>query len=96
MPDLLKITKTKIKIVFCFFVLSFFFSVLFSIFQGMIISNTRSEEEVYFLIQYVLPVPCFLLVALKFYLFACLAIYFVNKAEKNKLSNYQNVKNQDL
>ena len=62
----------------------------------MIISSSRSEEELIFLIQYVLPVPCFILTALKFYLFACLAIYFINKAEKIKPSNYQNVKNQDL
>ena len=82
MNQFLKLTKTKIKIAFSFFVLSFLFSVLFNIFQRVLISNTKSEEELYFLIQYILPTPLFVLTILKFYLFACLAIYFINKAKK--------------
>ena len=84
MNQFLKPTRTKLKIMLYFFALSFLFSTLFSIFNRMLIANTLSEEELYFLIQYILPIPCFVLVALKFYLFACLAIYLVSKAEKNK------------
>lgn len=84
MSGLLKITKTKINIVLSFLVLQFLFSILFNIFHRIIISNTRSEEEIYFLIQYILPVPFFLLAILKFYLFACLAVYFVSKVENRK------------
>jgi len=47
-------------------------------------SSARSEEELIFLIQYVLPIPFFILVVLKFYLFACLAIYFISKTENRK------------
>ena len=92
MSDLFKITKLKINIVLSFLVLSFLFSALFSIFHRIIISNVRSDEELFFLIQHILPVPFFALTIFKFYLFACLAIYFINKAEKNK-PNYQNAKN---
>ena len=80
----LKLTKIKIKIVFCFFVLSFLFSVLFGILNRALIVSAMSDEELFFLIQYVLPIPCFILTALKFYLFACLAIYLIGKAEKNR------------
>lgn len=90
MCQFIKLTKIKIKIVFCFLILSFLFSMVFNIFNKILVSNTRSEEELVFLIHYVLPIPFFLLVILKFYLFACLAIYFINK--KNKL-NYKNAKN---
>lgn len=82
MNQFLKLTKTKIKIAFSFVVLSFLFSVLFNIFHRVLISNTKSEEELYFLIQYILPTPLLVLTILKFYLFACLAIYFINKAKK--------------
>ena len=87
MNQFLKITKTKIKIILSFFVLHFLFSILFNILHRIFISNTRSEEELMFLFQYILPVPFFALTILKFYLFACLAIYFINKAEKTKLNN---------
>jgi len=92
MNQFFKITKTKIKIVCCFFVVSFFFSVLSIIFNRMIIESSINEEELIFLSQYILPVLFFLLTILKFYLFACLAIYFINKEGKNK-PNYQNAKN---
>ena len=84
MKQFLKPTKTKLKIMLYFFALSFLFSVLFSIFNRMLIVNTLSREELYFLIQYILPIPYFILTVLKFYLLACLAIYLVSKAEKNK------------
>ena len=84
MNQFLKLTKTKIKIALYFFVLSFLFSLLFGIFNRMLIESSVSEEELIFLSQYVLPIPFFILTALKFYLFACLAIYFVNKIEENK------------
>lgn len=88
MNQFLKLTKTKIETILSFFVLHFLFSMLFNIIHKIFISSIRSEEELYFLIQYVLPVPFFLLTILKFYLFACLAIYFINKAEKNKPNNH--------
>ena len=84
MNQFLKPTKTKIKIALYFLVLSFLFSVLFSIFNRVFIESAISEEELFFLIQYVLPIPYFILTALKFYLFACLAIYLVSKVEKNR------------
>jgi len=81
MNQFFKLTKTKIKITIYFIILSFLFSVLFLIINRALISNT-SEEELYFLIQYVLPVPSFVLSALELYLYACLAIYFVSKEKK--------------
>ena len=87
MSDLFKITKLKINIVLSFLVISFLFSILFSIIHRIIISNTRSQEELIFLIQYILPVPFFALTILKFYLFVCLAIYFINKVEDRKRRN---------
>ncbi|MCK5466314.1 hypothetical protein KAI56_02335 [Candidatus Parcubacteria bacterium] len=92
MNQFLRLTKTKIKIVFYFFIISFLFGVLSVILNKALIESTVGEEELIFLIQYILPVPSLALTILKFYLFACLAIYFINKAEKNKL-NYQNAKN---
>lgn len=87
MNQFLKLTKTKIKMVFYFFVLSFLFGILFSAFNRALIESAISEEELIFLSQYILPIPYFILTFLKFYLFACLAVYFVNKAEKNKKEN---------
>ncbi|MEA1937360.1 MAG: hypothetical protein U9N04_04600 [Patescibacteria group bacterium] len=78
----LKPTKTKMKMMLYFFVLSFLFSMLFSIFNRALIVSAISKEKLYFLIQYVLPIPCFILTVLKFYLFACLAVYFVGKIKK--------------
>ena len=85
MKQFLKPTKIKIKMVFYFFALSFLFSVFFGILERILLSSSAiDEEELIFLFQYVLPIPCFILAALKFYLFACLAIYFIGKLEKNK------------
>jgi len=82
MSDLLKITKIKIKIVISFLILSFLFSLFFNILNRTLFESSISEEELIFLSQYILPVPYFLLTILKFYLFACLAIYFINKDSK--------------
>ena len=87
MKQFLKLTKIKIKMVCYFFVLSFLFGMLFSIFDRTLIESSISEEELIFLSQYVLPIPYLILTALKFYLFACLAIYFINKASENKKRN---------
>ena len=81
MNQFLKLTKTKIRIVLYFFVLSFLFSMLFRIFNEALIENAVSEEELFFLVQYVLPIPYFILAALKFYLFACLAVYLIEKSK---------------
>lgn len=82
MKKFLKLTKIKIKMVFCFFALSFFFGLLFSIFNRIIIESAISEEKLIFLSRYILPIPYFMLTTLKFYLFACLAVYFINRARK--------------
>ena len=84
MCQFMKLTKIKIKIVFCFLILSFLFSIIFNILNKVFVSSARSEEELIFLIQYVLPIPFFILVILKFYLFACLAIYFISKVKDRK------------
>lgn len=79
MNQFLKLTKIKTKMMLSFFVLSFLFSILFNIFYRALFESSISEEELIFLSQYILPVPFFLLFIFKFYLFACLAIYFINK-----------------
>ena len=84
MNQFLKLTKTKIMMVFYFFILSFLFGMLFSAFNRTLIESAISEEKFIFLSQYILPIPYFILTFLKFYLFACLAIYIINKAEEKR------------
>lgn len=84
MKQFLKPTKTKIKMVLYFFILSFLFSVPFNILERMLLNSTMDKEKFIFLFQYILPIPCFVLAVLKFYLFACLAVYLIGKLEKNR------------
>ena len=88
MSQFLKLTKIKIKIVLYFFALSFLFGILFSAFNRVLIESAISEEKFIFLSQYILPIPYFILTFLKFYLFSCIAIYFINKGE-NKKEHYR-------
>ena len=91
MRKFLRLTKIKIVLTCIFVSVSFIAYLVNCIFVDIII-NQKTIEEIRYFIENVLPAISFALTILKFYLFACLAIYFINKAEKTKLNN-QNAKN---
>ena len=82
MKQFFKITKTKINILFTFLALSFIWGriVLDSIISNIVLGN----KEYY--IQTVVPALFLIFIILEFYLFACLAIYLIEKKGKTVLS----------
>lgn len=81
MKKFLKLTKIKLILTCVFVIVSFIVYLVNCIFVDIII-NQKTIEEVRYFMKNVLPTISFILTALKFYLFACLAIYFVGKSEK--------------
>ena len=77
----LKITKTKINILFTFLVLSFIWKIMIAILYGKIINRIGFENVEYYM-DYILPIPFYILFILKFYLFTCVVVYLVEKRKK--------------
>lgn len=84
MKQFLKPTKIKLSIIFSFFVLAFILSLVFRVFTETVVSNITGEKEMEHFMKNIFPFAGFILTVLKFYLYACIAVYFINKAEKNR------------
>ena len=85
MKQFLKITKTKINILFAFLALSFVFGKITSVLYVAII-NKISFENMEHYTGSIFQIPFLVLLFIEFYLFACLAIYLVKKDKKITLS----------
>jgi len=85
MKQFLKITKTKINILFAFLALSFVFGKIISVLYVAIINKINSESLEHYTGN-IFQIPFLVLLFIEFYFFACLAIYLVKKDKKITLS----------
>lgn len=83
LKQFLKINKTKIKIFFVFLALSFVWGIMTSVLYGVILDKAGFENIEYYM-DHIFTIPFYILFILKFYLFACLAVYLVEKRERFK------------
>ncbi len=84
MKQFLKITKIKLSIIFSFFILAFILSIVFRVFTEVAVNNITGKKEMEYFMKNIFPFAGLILTVLKFYLFACLAVYFTSKSEKNR------------
>lgn len=80
LKQFLKITKTKIVITISLIVLSFIWKLIFAILYGKIVSRIGFENIEYYM-DYILPMPFYILFILKFYLFTCVAVYLIERSK---------------
>jgi len=78
MEQFLKPTKEKINITISFIVISFVFYVINTFITSFIVSSKTMEEINYFFMN-VFPVIANIFMVIELYLYACLAIYLVDK-----------------
>ncbi len=81
MKHFLKITKTKFILILAFAILSFATFLATRILYTTIIPHDTTEEELIYFIEYVFPIIFLLLNILKLYLFACVAVYLIEKSK---------------
>jgi len=81
MKSFLKITKTKLVLVLAFATLSFVTFFVMRMLHTIIIPYHATEKEMIYFIEYVFPAIFLLLTILKFYLFACVAVYLIEKSK---------------
>ena len=85
LKQFLKISKTKIVITVSLIILSFVWGIMMSTLYGGIINKIGFENIEYYM-DYIFPVPFYILFLLKLYLFVCLAVYLVEKRKKTGLN----------
>ena len=79
LKQFLKITKTKTVITLSLITFSFIWQLIFSIIYGKILSRIGFENIEYYM-DYIFPIPFYILFILKFYLFTCVAVYLIERS----------------